>query len=319
MDPPAHSVDNAEQAAIAAQSRRGLLWGLLGVVIFGLTLPATRLAVGELDPVVVTLGRALLAAVLAALTLMIARRPAPRRADWPRLAAFAACVVLGFPLQMAIAMRYAPAAHGGVVLAVLPLLTAMASVWLAGERPSRGFWACGVLGMAAVVAYAVLAGARAGGGAAAVHWADLLLAGAAVSAATGYALGGELSRRLGGWEVISWALVIAAPFVALLCVVLAPPINWGASSRVWLGFLYLGVFSQFIGFFAWNKGLALGGIAKVGQTQLLQTFVTLAAAAALLGEPVGVLELVFSLAVAVLVALGWRMRVARAATPSSER
>ncbi len=291
----------------AAAERTGLVLGVVGVVIFGLTLPMTRLAVLELDALFVTLARALIAAAIAAIVLGATRAKVPERRDWLRLAGFSLCVVLGFPLLMAMAMRTVPSSHGGVVLGVLPLLTTMASVVVAGERPSIAFWLCGIAGSAAVVAYALIAGV----GSSALQPGDVLLAFSAISAAAGYALGGELSRRIGGWEVISWALVLAAPLMALLLLVLAPPINWGASAKAWAALGYVAVFSQFAGFFAWNKGLALGGIAKVGQTQLLQTFVTLAAAAVILGEHVGILEIGFGALVAVIVLTGARLRVER--------
>ena len=291
----------------ARRQRQAFSLGLLGVVIFGLTMPATRAAVLELDPLFITLGRALLAALLAAVTLVVARPHPPERRDWPRLFWFALCSIIGFPLLMTVAMQYAPASHAAVVLAVLPLLTAMAGVIVARERPSAGFWACGVAGTGVVLVYALVSGA----GSSDLHWADLLLAGAALSAATAYALGGEMSHRIGGWEVISWALVVSAPALLALFLVLAPPVNWGASASAWAGFLYVAVFSQFLGFFAWNKGMSLGGIARIGQMQLLQPFVTLVAAFVLLGEPIGWMEFVFSALVVGLVALGWRMRVTR--------
>jgi len=290
-----------------ARERQALLLGLLGVVIFGLTLPATRLAVADFDPLFVTLGRSLVAALLACLTLIWARPPPPPRRDWPRLAAFSLFSIIGFPLLMAIAMQQAPAYHGAVVLAVLPLLTAMGGALVAGERPSLGFWACGLAGSASVLVYTLLSG----GGAGDLKWADLLLAASALSAAMAYALGGEMARRIGGWEVICWALVFSAPAILPPLLLFAWPINWGARSSAWAGFFYLSVFSMFLGFFAWNKGLAMGGIAKVGQIQLLQPFVALAASAILLGEAVGWLELGFAALVVGIVALGWRMRVAR--------
>ena len=144
-----------------------------------------------------------------------------------------------------------------------------------------------------------------------LQWADLLLAASAVSAALAYALGGEMARRIGGWEVICWALVFSAPRPAGVPVLFAWPTSWEAHPSAWAGFFYVSVFSMFLGFFAWNKGLALGGIAKVGQIQLIQPFVALAASAALLGEAVGWLEIVFAGLVVGIVALGWRMRVAR--------
>jgi drug/metabolite transporter (DMT)-like permease len=291
------------------RQRQAIGLGLIGVVVFGLTMPATRAAVQELDPLFITLGRALLASVLAAITLVATRPRAPQRRDWGRLFWFALCSIIGFPLLMAVAMQYAPASHAAVVLAVLPLLTAMAGVVIARERPSLGFWACGVAGTAVVLVYSLLSG---GGATGELHWADLLLAAAAISASAAYALGGEMSHRIGGWEVISWALVVSAPVLVVAFLVLAPPINWGASASAWAGFLYVAVFSQFLGFFAWNKGMSLGGIARIGQMQLLQPFVTLAGAHLLLGEAIGWMELVFSALVVALVALSWRMRVQRA-------
>jgi drug/metabolite transporter (DMT)-like permease len=289
------------------RQRLAVFLGLLGVIVFGLTMPATRAAVLELDPLFITLGRALLAALLAAVTLVIARPQPPLRRDWGRLFWFAVCSIIGFPLLMTTAMQYAPASHAAVVLAVLPLLTAMAGVLVARERPSPAFWACGIAGTVVVLVYALLSG----GGSGDLHWADLLLAAAALSAATAYALGGEMSHRIGGWEVISWALVVSAPVMLLLFLILSPPINWEASASAWTGFLYVAVFSQFLGFFAWNKGMSLGGIAKIGQMQLLQPFVTLVGAYLLLGESIGWMELFFSVVVVGLVALGWRMRVTR--------
>lgn len=289
------------------RQRLAVFLGLLGVIVFGLTMPATRAAVLELDPVFITLGRALLAALLAAITLAVARPQPPLRRDWGRLFWFSACAIIGFPLLMTTAMQYAPASHAAVVLAVLPLLTAMAGVLVARERPSPAFWACGIAGTAVVLIYAMLSG----GGSGDLHWADVLLAAAALCAATAYALGGEMSHRIGGWEVISWALVVSAPVMLLLFLVLSPPINWAASASAWSGFLYVAVFSQFLGFFAWNKGMSLGGIAKIGQMQLLQPFVTLLGAYVLLGESIGWMEFLFSAVVVGLVALGWRMRVTR--------
>ena len=292
----------------AARNRQALLLGLLGVTIFGLTLPATRLAVADFDPLFVTAGRSLVAAALASVTLLWARSPPPLRREWPRLAAFAAFSIVGFPLLMAIAMQYAPASHGAVVLAVLPLLTAMAGVIVAGERPSMGFWACGLAGTGTVLVYSLLAAGTSGD----LQWADLLLAASAIAAAMAYGLGGEMARRIGGWEVISWALVFAAPAMLVL-VLLSGPINWAASASAWAGFFYVSVFSMFLGFFAWNKSMAMGGIARIGQIQLLRPFVALAAAAAILGESVGWLEIGFAALVVGIVALGWRMRVVRPA------
>lgn len=285
--------------------RAGLVLGLTGVVIFGLTLPATRAALNGLDPWLIGLGRGLVAAFAAAIVLLATRQKWPPRETWASLAIASAGVVLAFPLLATLAMQYVPAAHGGIVLAILPLATAVAGVISAGERPSKGFWACSIAGTAAVLAFALIEGAGAEG----VRTADLLLAAAIVAVAIGYAEGGVLARSMGGWQVICWALVIAAPILLAVLIFMGTPINWSAPASAWAGFLYLALFSQFIGFFAWYQGLALGGVAKVGQLQLLQTFVTLGAAALLLGEQITWIEIGFALLVVALVAAGQRMRV----------
>jgi drug/metabolite transporter (DMT)-like permease len=287
----------------------GLALGLVGVVIFGITLPATRLAVLELDPGFVTFARALIAAGLAVIYLAAVRAAAPPRELWGSLAVFGLCTTIGYPLLMAIAMRYAPASHGGVVLAVQPLLTAMAGMYIAGERPSPAFWMCSLAGTAAALAYAILSSA----GTLELHWADLLLAGAAVAGCYGYAMGGHLTRRMPGSHVISWAVVLMAPVILVLMLANGLPGEpGGVSWAAWAALLFVGMFPMYLGFFAWNRGLALGGIAKVGQMQLVQPFITLAAAALLLGERIGWLEIGFSVLVVGLVAAGSRMQVRRA-------
>jgi len=287
--------------------RKGLLLGLIGVVIFGLTLPATRISLTGLDPYFIALGRGVLAGAAAAMVLIITRQPWPPRNAWRRLLGASAGVVIGFPLLATIAMQYAPASHGGIILALLPLATAVAGVILTGERPSPGFWVCSIAGTLAVLVFALLEGAGNDG----FHTADILLAVAVIAAAIGYAEGGELARSMGGWQVICWALVIAAPFLLAVLLLRGMPINWSAPASAWAGFLYLALFSQFIGFFAWYQGLALGGVAKVGQLQLLQTFVTLGAAALLLGEDVTPIEIGFACLVVAIVAVGRKMRVER--------
>ena len=287
--------------------RAGLVLGLVGVVCFGLTLPATRIALTGLDPWLIGLGRGVVAGVTAAIILAATRTKLPARKTWRGLCVTAAGVVLGFPLFATLAMQYAPAAHGAVVLAILPLMTAVGGALLAGERPSIGFWLCSVAGTVAVFVFALLEGA----GNAGFHAADLLLAAAVVSAAIGYAEGGRLARTMGGWQVICWVLVISAPILAIFLVLWGTPINWDASATAWGGFLYLALVSQLFAFFAWYQGMALGGVAKVGQLQLLQTFVTLIAAWALLGEQLTWLQIGFACLVVAIVALGRNMTVTR--------
>jgi drug/metabolite transporter (DMT)-like permease len=290
-----------ERTAPAAAAG-GLAWGLAGVTAFAVTLPATRVAVASLDPVFVGLGRAVVAAVLAAVVLLATGAKRPPAAMWPRLAVVALGVVIGFPLLSAWAMRHVPASHGAVVVGLLPLATAMAGAWLAHERPSRLFWACAVAGSAVVVAFALWQG----GGA--PHPADGLLVIAVAAAAIGYAEGGRLARTLGAWQVICWALVLSAPLVAIPTAFAVDDRLATASAAAWAGFAYVSVVSMFLGFFAWYRGLALGGIAAVGQVQLLQPFLTIFASALLLGERIDAATLIAAALVILTIAIGRRGR-----------
>jgi drug/metabolite transporter (DMT)-like permease len=285
----------------------GFFYGFVGVAAFALTLPATRLAVADLDPLIVALGRCVVAAAPAALLLIAARARRPTRVELRSLALVIAGVIVGFPMLTAIAMRHVPATHGAIVLGVLPLATALAAAVRGGERPSTGFWLAALAGSALVVAYALRQGAGA------LHLADLALLGAVALGALGYAEGGRLARTMGAWQVICWALVLSLPL-------LAAPLAWAiakhgldASPSAWAGFAYVALVSQFLGFFPWYKGLALGGVARVGQLQLLQPFLTLFASWALLGERLTPEMLVFAAAVLATVAIGRRMPVGRRA------
>lgn len=286
----------------------GMLLGLVGVAMFSLTLPFTRMAVAELDPQIVTFGRASGAALLAGLWLLWRRAPLPPRSALPALALVALGCIVGFPLLTSVALRSLPAAHGAVLVGVLPLATALCAAMRGDERPSAGFWLMAVLGAALVAIFAL----RQGGGA--FHRADLLVFGAVVAAAVGYAEGARVARTLGGSETICWALLLAAPLMAPLLAWNVLP-QLGALARVgapaWIALAYLTMFSMFIGFFFWYRGLALGGVARVGQVQLLQPFLSLAGAALLLGEPLDIDHCLFALAVIGVVAAGRHMGVRR--------
>ncbi len=258
----------------------GLFYGFLGVFSFSLTLPATRVAVTGLDPLFVGLGRGVVAGTLAAVVLGLTRQPWPNLRQWRSLAIVALGVVLGFPLLSAWAMQQLPAAHGAVVLGLLPLATAVAGVMRTSERPSRLFWLASVVGSATVVGFALSAGAEG------LYGADLVLLGAVIAAAFGYAEGGKLARSLGGWQVICWALVLAAPIEVIPTIMAAGNQSLMASPIAWLGFLYLCLVSQLVGFFAWYHGLAVGGVARVSQMQLLQPFLTIGFSALLLKETI---------------------------------
>jgi len=282
-----------------------MLMGLVGVLVFSLTLPVTRRAVQEMPAELVGLGRTLPAALLGLIVVALSRR-LPTRGELPAVAVCALGVVFGFPLLSALAMRTVDASHGAVVLAVLPLLTAVAGALLAGERPSPRFWLWAALGCLSVLTFAL---ARSRGGLAA---GDLHLLAAALLAAVGYAVGGRLARTVPGLLVIAWALLLSLPFLAALgWWWLWPLVNLRASAVAWGCFAYVAVMSQFVGFFFWYRGLALGGVARVGQVQLLQTFFTLGASALLLGERIDTATLVFASVTLAMVWLARRERVDR--------
>lgn len=292
-----------------ARETLGLLLGFIAVALFGGTLPFTRLAVEGLDPWFVTAARAALAGVLAGAVLLVTRRPRPDLATLKRLALVSLCLVAGFPGLSALAMQRVGAAHGGVMLGLLPLATAVFGAWLAGERPGWRFWAAAVAGAAVVVAFALREGAGR------LQLGDLLLGAAVLSAGFGYALSGQLTRRVKGWEVISWALVIALPVMFPLMILLAPGNPSVVPHASWTGLAYVTLLSQYVGFFAWNAGLALGGIAVVSQTQLLQPFMTLLIAGALNGERVDTLTWAVAAVVLALVVAG--RKAARSANGSA--
>jgi drug/metabolite transporter (DMT)-like permease len=276
------------------------IYGFIGVLIFSLTLPATRMAVSSFDPVFVGLGRAILAAVLSGILLLITRQPLPLLRSLPSFIIVVLGVVIGFPLLSAIAMKDAPAAHGAVITGLLPLATALCGVWRAGERPSQSFWFFAALGSLLVIGFAWISGSNS------IRPADWALLGAVVAAGLGYAEGAVLSRTVGSWQVICWSLILAAPVLLPIVWQHAPTHIAAIPFKAILGFLYVSVFSMFLGFFAWYRGLALGGVAKVGQIQLLQPFLTILASAAFLGEPLTITTLGFALSVIACVALGRR-------------
>lgn len=287
---------------------RGSASGLVGVAIFSVTLPATRIAVAEIDSIAVGIGRAVIAGCCALLYLTVTRAPWPR-GQWHRLALVAAGVVFGFPLLTSLAMQTLPATHGAIVIGLLPLATAVFALILANERPTGGFWIAALLGSATVLAYA---GLDAHG----LRLADALLIGAVVCAGIGYAEGGRLSRTLGGPQVIAWALMLSLPAATAITGwrLLDHPAAWHAVSwQARAALAYLGLFSMFIGFLFWYRGLAAGGVARVGQLQLLQPFLSVIAAALLVGEFVELRTLAFAAAVAGIVAAGRRAAVVRIA------
>lgn len=274
----------------------GWLNGFIGVLIFSGSLPATRVAVMQFDPVFLTVARASIAAIVALCLLLLFKEKRPARHQLFSLAIVALGVVLGFPLLTALALQYVTSAHSIVFVGLLPLATAAFGVWRGGERPRPAFWFFSVLGSLLVVGFAVSQGLTASPA------GDILMLLAILACGLGYAEGAKLSKTLGGWQVICWALVLSLPVMAPLTWFLTPPSLSAITPPAWLSLAYVSLFSMLIGFVFWYRGLAQGGIAAVGQLQLLQPFFGLALAATLLHEQVSVAMLGVTVAVILCVA-----------------
>ena len=279
--------------------------GFLGVLAFSFTLPATRVAVEELDPVFVGIGREAVVVLPAALILLATRSPWPSRSQIGRLGFVVLGVTLGWPLFSALALQDLTSAHSAVIVGLLPAATAVAAVLRAGEHPSRGFWLASGAGLVAVLAFAATQGAGL------FSTGDFQILAAVALAAIGYAEGGALAREMTAWRVICWALVLAAPVTIPIGAVAAATSDLNASGDAWVGFAYVAAVSALLGFFPWYAGLARGGVAKIGQIQLVQPLLTLAWSALLLSEHIGAATLVASIAVVASVVATQRTRVSR--------
>jgi drug/metabolite transporter (DMT)-like permease len=289
-------------ATTRSAASAGLGYGGLGVLVFSLSFPATKAAVGGLDPWFVAFGRAAVAGVLSLAYLWHVRAPRPTREHVKRLFVVVGGVVIGFPLLSSLALQVDTSAHGAVVIGLLPAATAVAAVLRAHERPSLAFWLAAAAGLVAVL---VFLGAQ---GMSGVGRGDVLLLVAVAVCGLGYAEGGALSRELGGPVTICWALVLAMPVTVVVATLSAAHSGLHAGASAWLGFAYVSVFSMFLGFFTWYAGLARGGVARIGQVQLAQPVLTLGWSALLLGEVIGMSEVLAALAVLVCVAVTQRVR-----------
>ena len=263
-----------------ADSRRALLDGLIGVGLFSASLPATRLALTDLDPLFLTAARAALSGLAAALALALVSRGRPARADLAALALTALGVVVGFPLLTALALRHVTSAHAMVFIGLLPLATALFGTLRAGERPAPAFWVLSVLGSAVTVGFAA-----SGAGPGSLAGDGLMLA-AVAAGGLGYAEGGRLARRLGGWQVIAWSAALSLPVSLPLALLWSPAEPGAVGAPAWAGLAYLAGASSLVGFVFWYRALASGGIAAVSQLQLLQPFLGMLIAGLTLGESI---------------------------------
>ena len=284
----------------------GLLLGFTGMCLFAGTLPATRLAVSGFDPLFLTVARATLAGSAGLVVLVVLRRRVPPRSLWFEMFAAAICTVVCFPLFAALAMMTVPAAHGGVVLGILPLATAAAAAIFAHERPSLGFWLASAAGAIIVLIFIFRRS-----GSIIFSAGDLFLLGTVAAGALGYTFSGRLAARMPGWEVISWQVVIFLPLAAVTTFAFWPADIASVPIWSWAGLGYVGFVSQYTAFFVFNAALAIGGIARVGQVMLLQPFAIVALALPVNGEPINVEKILFAAAVVATVLIGQRMRVVR--------
>jgi len=301
-----HSSAIAAESAPILRTASGLSWGLLGVIAFSFTVVFTRVAVGTMPPLFIGAGRAVVAAALAGVALWVTRQAFPDRKQWLRLAVVGGGVVVGFPLLTSYALATAPASHGAMVIALLPAATAVMAVLRGKEHPRPTFWFAAIAGAVAAVVFASVQGGELGQ----LHWADLLLFGAVIAAAVGYAEGGMLARQLGAWQTVSWALVLCSPVMITLTVIAAFREAPSGGAPEWASFAYLAVISMFFGFFAWYRGLGIGPMAQVSQIQLVQAVLSIGWAALLLHEGItwatgiGALVVIACAASAVRVRLG---------------
>ncbi|MER9582993.1 DMT family transporter [Mesorhizobium sp. M0276] len=273
----------------------GWVNGFIGVLIFSGSLPATRVAVKDFDPTFLTSARAAIAGMLGLALLLLFRQKRPERGDLLSLVIVALGVVVGFPLLTALALKHVTTAHSIIFVGLLPLATAIFGVLRGGDRPRPAFWLFSCVGSALVAGFALTQGVTAS------PIGDGLMLAAIVACGLGYAEGAALSRKLGGWQVICWALVLSLPIMLVLTFATLPPSFAGVGSNAWIGLGYVSLFSMLIGFVFWYRGLAQGGIAAVGQLQLLQPFFGLALAATLLHEQVSPLMVVVTLGVVLCV------------------
>ena len=303
-------------SADARRARIGFWLGVLAMVLFAVTLPATRMATGsdqdpQLSPLFVTVARAALAGLLSAAYLLLTRSPLPARRHWKSLGLAVAGNVIGWPLLLALAMRSVTAVHAAVIVAVVPLATAACAALMLHERERLGFWLCAVLGAALVVVFSLLR-ARTGGGFA-FHGADALLIGAVLLTSMGYVAGADVTAALGAERVICWMCVVALPLSLPLTLWLWPQsadlVHVHASA--WVGVAYVGAVSMWSGFFAWFRGMDWGGALRMSQVLLLQPFLAMFFAVPLLGEHIDALSLGFALAVVATVAVGRKFSGAR--------
>ena len=284
---------------------KGMLIGFIGILVFSLTLPVSKITVVSFNPYFIAFGRAALAGLVALTYLSYKQAPLPSKTDLAKFTVIALGVVFGFPIFTTVAMKEGSSSHGAVILGMMPLATTVIGVIRFKERPSIGFWLVSLLGAGLVMVYALLKSSGS------FTYIDGLLVLGGICACVGYVEGGELSRKMNPRMVISWALVISLPINIIATYFTFSSTYWGVDVIAWTSFVYLSIFPMYLGFFFWYEGLAIGGIARVSQVQLIQPFCTLLASSFLLGDHLTAMNLVFAFLVVSTVILSKRMLVKR--------
>lgn len=278
--------------------KRGMLLGLVGIVCFSITLPATSIAVPYFGETIVGLGRTVIAAIVVSIIFLIKKESLPTRKQFISLGIVALGAVLAFPLLTTFAMKSLPVSHGAVELALLPLATAGFAMWRGGERPSKRYWIASIIGAITVIIYAVFLGLGQ------LQAGDIALIVAVIVLGLSYAEGGKLSKELGSWQVIAWAILIGAPIFIIPVGFSVSVDMFQAPIEAWISLLYLGIVSQFLAYVAWYGGMSLGGIARVGQIQYIQPFLMIGFSVVFLGESITWLTIFLAIIVVICVIIG---------------
>ena len=291
---------------------KGFIFGFIGIIIFSITPVATKIALGnsnsQLSPEFITFGRSALAGILSLLYLLFFRKKIPKLKYLFNFSIIALCITVVFPLTLSLGLIYSTSIHAGVILAFLPLATAVFASFYFKHKASLGFWLCAFIGCILIVIY-ILIHSHDENKKLELSYSDILFCIAVIVAAIGYNFGAKLTKIMVSADVISWALVLALPFHFGLAIYYFPKIEINIIS--WLAFLYVAIFSQWIGFFAWYKGLDLGGAVRVSQIQLLMPFFTFAFSIYLLGETLDFLTIIFSIAIILLIYISRKMAITK--------
>ena len=289
---------------------KGFIFGFVGILIFSLTPPATKIALGPdnnaLTPEFITFGRSALAGIMSLIYLFFFKKKKPSVKYIFNILIVALSLSVGFPLFLSLGLIHSTSTHAAVILTLMPLMTAVFASFYFKQKASLGFWICAIIGCIVVIIYTLIHG-KSNNQIIEFSYSDILFFISVIAGATGYVFGAKLTKIMGSVDVISWALALAMPFHLALAVYYFPIKEIPIIS--WIGFLYAALFSQWIGFFAWYKALDLGGAVRVSQIQLFMPFLTFFFSIILLGETLDFFTIFFSIITILLIYLSRKMSV----------